>query len=86
MNTAVLSQPATQARGLAMDAVHACNSGHLGLPLGCAEIGAVLYGGGGLRYFPDAPKWPANAIASLATPSCKQPSPCRAKTCWSKIT
>ena len=28
-----------KARGLAMDAVHACNSGHLGLPLGCAEIG-----------------------------------------------
>lgn len=57
MNTAILSQAATQARGLAMDAVHACSSGHLGLPLGCAEIGAVLYGGGGLRYFPDAPKW-----------------------------
>ena len=57
MNTAILSQAATQARGLAMDAVHACNSGHLGLPLGCAEIGAVLYGAGGLRYYPDAPKW-----------------------------
>ncbi len=57
MNTAILSQAATQARGLAMDAVHACSSGHLGLPLGCAEIGAVLFGGGGLRYFPDAPKW-----------------------------
>ena len=39
-----------------MDAVHACNSGHLGLPLGCAEIGAVLYSGG-LRHNPDAPKW-----------------------------
>lgn len=39
-----------------MDAVHACNSGHLGLPLGCAEIGAVLFGES-LRYFPDAPKW-----------------------------
>lgn len=57
MNTALLSQAATQARGLAMDAVHACNSGHLGLPLGCAEIGAVLFGAGGLRYYPDAPKW-----------------------------
>jgi transketolase len=57
MNTDILSQAATQARGLAMDAVHACNSGHLGLPLGCAEIGAVLFGGGGLRYNPDAPKW-----------------------------
>jgi transketolase len=57
MNTDILSQAATQARGLAMDAVHACNSGHLGLPLGCAEIGAVLFGGGGLRYYADAPKW-----------------------------
>ena len=56
MNTAILSQAASQARGLAMDAVHACNSGHLGLPLGCAEIGAVLYSGG-LRQNPDAPKW-----------------------------
>ena len=28
-----------------MDAVHKCSSGHLGLPLGAAEIGAVLFGG-----------------------------------------
>ncbi|MEM1084238.1 MAG: transketolase [Verrucomicrobiota bacterium] len=57
MNTAILSQAANEARGLAMDAVHACSSGHLGLPLGCAEIGAVLYGAGGLRFNPEAPKW-----------------------------
>ncbi len=57
MNQDILSQAATQARGLAIDAVHACSSGHLGLPLGCAEIGAVLYGGGGLRFNPEAPKW-----------------------------
>jgi transketolase len=56
MNTTRLAQAANEARGLAMDAVHACNSGHLGLPLGCAEIGAVLFGES-LRYFPDAPKW-----------------------------
>lgn len=54
---AILSQAATQARGLAIDAIHACSSGHLGLPLGCAEIGAVLFGNGGLRYNPAAPKW-----------------------------
>ena len=42
--TDILAHAANQARGLAIDAVHACNSGHLGLPLGCAEIGAVLYG------------------------------------------
>jgi transketolase len=56
MNTSLLAQAANEARGLAMDAVHACNSGHLGLPLGCAEIGAVLFGES-LRYNPDEPKW-----------------------------
>jgi len=56
MNTTLLAQAANEARGLAMDAVHACSSGHLGLPLGCAEIGAVLFGES-MRYFPDAPKW-----------------------------
>jgi len=39
-----------------MDAVHACSSGHLGLPLGCAEIGAALYGSA-LRHHPADPKW-----------------------------
>lgn len=58
MKTEVLTNAATQARGLAIDAIHACSSGHLGLPLGCAEIGAILYGAGGLRYHPVAPKWP----------------------------
>ena len=56
MNTAILSKAANEARGLSMDAVHACNSGHLGLPLGCAEVGAVLFGES-LRHCPDAPKW-----------------------------
>lgn len=57
MNTEILSKAAAQARGLAIDAVHACSSGHLGLPLGCAEIGAVLYGAGALRYDPTEPRW-----------------------------
>src|SRR6266508_4144604 len=39
-----------------MDAVEASKSGHLGLPLGCAEIGAVLYGYA-LKYNPDKPRW-----------------------------
>ena len=56
-NDALLSQAAAQARGLAIDAIHACSSGHLGLPLGCAEIGAVLFGNGGLRYNPSEPQW-----------------------------
>ena len=56
LNKQALSQAATEARGLAIDGVHACSSGHLGLPLGAADIGAVLYGHS-LRYNPDAPKW-----------------------------
>jgi len=57
MQADILTKAATQARGLALDAVHACSSGHLGLPLGCAEMGAVLWGHGGLRYNPEDPKW-----------------------------
>src|SRR5471030_3333367 len=52
----VLAKAATIARGLAIDAVHACQSGHLGLPLGCAEIGAVLYGHA-LTQCPSHPEW-----------------------------
>ena len=51
-----LAKAATIARGLALDAVHACQSGHLGLPLGCAEIGAVLFGQA-LTYCPAHPEW-----------------------------
>jgi transketolase len=51
-----LSRAATEARGLAMDAVQASQSGHLGLPLGCAEIGAVLYGYA-LKHNPEKPRW-----------------------------
>src|SRR5881275_531375 len=51
-----LSRAATEARGLAMDAVQASQSGHLGLPLGCAEMGAVLYGYA-LKYNPEKPRW-----------------------------
>lgn len=56
MNTNALSTAANEARGLAMDAIHACNSGHLGLPLGCVEIGAVLFGEA-MNFNPDAPRW-----------------------------
>jgi transketolase len=52
----ILSKAATIARGLAMDAVHQCSSGHLGLPLGCAEIGAVLFGHA-LSHCPSHPEW-----------------------------
>jgi transketolase len=43
-NQDILQSAADQARGLAIDAIHACSSGHLGLPLGAAEVGAVLFG------------------------------------------
>lgn len=56
MNKDLLSKAATVARGLAIDAIHACSSGHLGLPLGTAEVGAVLFGEE-LNYKPDEPCW-----------------------------
>ncbi|MBV8215248.1 MAG: transketolase, partial [Verrucomicrobia bacterium] len=56
LNTEILARAALEARGLAMDAVQAANSGHLGLPLGDAEIGAVLFGHA-LRYYPEDPHW-----------------------------
>lgn len=52
----ILAKAANTARGLAMDAVHASQSGHLGLPLGCAEIGAVLFGHA-LHFCPEEPRW-----------------------------
>ena len=52
----VLATLARDARGLAIDAISACHSGHMGLPLGCAEIGANLWGRT-LNYFPDDPQW-----------------------------
>src|SRR5215210_5798784 len=56
LNLEALGRAANEARGLAMDAVQASKSGHLGLPLGCAEIGAVLYGNA-LKYNPEQPRW-----------------------------
>ena len=56
LNIEILSRAANEARGLCMDAVQASQSGHLGLPLGCAEMGAVLYGYA-LKYNPEKPRW-----------------------------
>ncbi len=56
LQTLLLAKAANQARGLAIDAVHACSSGHLGLPLGCADIGAVLFGHA-LSINPERPRW-----------------------------
>ena len=53
----ILQQAANEARGLAIDAIAARASGHLGLPLGCAEIGAVLFGEI-MDFDPARPQWP----------------------------
>eukprot|EP00526_Cylindrotheca_closterium_P007112 CAMPEP_0113609310 /NCGR_PEP_ID=MMETSP0017_2-20120614/4420_1 /TAXON_ID=2856 /ORGANISM="Cylindrotheca closterium" /LENGTH=708 /DNA_ID=CAMNT_0000518113 /DNA_START=58 /DNA_END=2184 /DNA_ORIENTATION=- /assembly_acc=CAM_ASM_000147 len=51
-----LATAANEARGLAMDSIAAAHSGHMGLPLGCGEIGAVLYGSQ-MTYNPKDPQW-----------------------------
>jgi transketolase len=77
MNKALLAQAANEARGLAMDAVHKCSSGHLGLPLGSAEIGAVLFGQT-LQCDPADPKWlnRDRFILSAATAPCSSTPGC----------
>lgn len=51
-----LSKVAGTIRGLSMDAVQKANSGHPGMPMGCAELGAFLYGVH-LRHNPKHSKW-----------------------------
>lgn len=51
-----LSKIANTIRELSMEAVQKANSGHPGLPMGCAEFGAFLYGVL-LRHNPKNPKW-----------------------------
>ncbi|MDD4363213.1 MAG: transketolase [Atribacterota bacterium] len=52
----MLKDVANIIRGLSVDAVEKANSGHPGLPLGCAEIGAVLFGEI-LKHDPGKPDW-----------------------------
>jgi transketolase len=54
---AQLTKIANTIRGLSMDAVQKADSGHPGLPMGCAEIGAYLWGCL-LKYNPKDPHWP----------------------------
>lgn len=52
----MLQQIANTIRSLTMDAVELAGSGHPGLPMGCAELGAYLFAEF-LRYNPSYPKW-----------------------------
>ncbi|HEV7340089.1 MAG TPA: transketolase [Sphingopyxis sp.] len=49
-------QLANAIRALAMDAVQAANSGHPGMPMGMADVAAVLYSDY-LKFDPTDPKW-----------------------------
>lgn len=51
-----LSKIADTVRELSMEAVQKANSGHPGLPMGCAEFGAFFWGTY-LRHNPQNPKW-----------------------------
>lgn len=51
-----LTKIANTIRGLSMDAVQKADSGHPGLPMGCAELGAYLYGYH-LKHNPKNSKW-----------------------------
>lgn len=56
MNNHMVAETANTVRCLSMDAIQKANSGHPGLPLGCAELGALLYGEF-MRHDPASPGW-----------------------------
>ena len=56
MNTKALEKTALSVRSLAMDAIQKANSGHPGMVMGAAELGAFLYGEL-LRHDPSSPAW-----------------------------
>jgi transketolase len=56
MNLKALEAAATSVRSLSMDGVQAANSGHPGLPMGCAELGVLLYGEV-MNHNPEKPEW-----------------------------
>jgi transketolase len=56
MDIRSIEETAKSIRCLSMDAIQKANSGHPGLPLGCAELGALLYGEF-MRHDPAAPGW-----------------------------
>ncbi len=56
MNTKGIEATALSIRSLSMDAIQKANSGHPGLPLGAAEVAAVLYGDV-MKHNPANSKW-----------------------------
>ncbi len=56
MDTKGLAASALSVRALSMDAVQKAESGHPGLPMGCAEFGSLMYGEI-LRHTPKDPSW-----------------------------
>jgi transketolase len=57
MNRKGIAAAATAVRTLTMDAIQKSNSGHPGMPLGCAEAGALIFGEI-LSHDPADPGWP----------------------------
>lgn len=53
----MINKFANVVKGLSADAVEKANSGHPGLPIGCAEIGSVLFADI-MNHDPEHPKWP----------------------------
>ncbi|MDR2901217.1 MAG: transketolase, partial [Treponema sp.] len=56
MDIKSLEKAALSSRALSMDAIQKANSGHPGLPMGAAELGAILYGEI-LKHDPADPAW-----------------------------
>ena len=52
----MLKETAKIVRGLAADGVEKANSGHPGMPIGCAEIGSLLFGEV-MNFDPNNPEW-----------------------------
>jgi transketolase len=51
-----IEEAALTARLLSIDAIERAKSGHPGLPLGCAELGVLIYGEI-LKHYPRDPRW-----------------------------
>ncbi len=56
MNKKALESIALSVRSLTVDAIQKANSGHPGLPMGCAELGSLIYAEL-LKHDPADPKW-----------------------------